>query len=41
MLGSKRVGHGTNSYFFPVLFDMMKEQDVVLEVNPISKQSWR
>lgn len=41
MLGSKRIGHGTNSYFFPVLFDQMREQGVVLEVNPISNQILR
>jgi adenosine deaminase CECR1 len=41
LLGSKRVGHGFNSYFFPVLFGMMKERGTVLEVNPISNQVLR
>ena len=41
LLGSRRVGHGFNSYYFPVLFDIMKENDVALEVNPISNQVLR
>ncbi|GMI12835.1 hypothetical protein TrVE_jg968 [Triparma verrucosa] len=41
MLGSKRIGHGINSYFFPALFDQMREQGIVLEVNPISNQVLR
>lgn len=41
LLGSKRVGHGFNSYYFPILFDKMRENHVVLEVNPISNQVLR
>ena len=41
MLGSKRIGHGVNSYFFPVLFDEMKANNAVLEVNPLSNQILR
>jgi len=41
LLGSRRVGHGFNSYYFPVLFDQMKENDITLEVNPISNQVLR
>lgn len=41
LLGSKRVGHGFNSYFFPVLFEQMRQNNVVLEVNPISNQVLR
>ena len=41
MLGSRRIGHGVNSYFFPVLFEEMKERDTVLEVNPLSNQILR
>jgi len=41
MLGSKRIGHGTNLYFFPVLYDLIKEQGTVIEVNPLSNQILR
>jgi len=41
MLGSKRIGHGTNLYFFPVLYDAIREQGIAIEVNPLSNQILR
>lgn len=40
-LGTKRVGHGLNLFRFPVLVDIMKKQNVALEVCPISNQLLR
>ena len=41
LLGSKRIGHGFNSYYFPVLYEMMRERNIALEINPISNQVLR
>ena len=41
LLNSTRIGHGTNLYFYPYLFDIIKEQGTTLEVNPISNQVLR
>lgn len=40
-LGTKRVGHGLNLFRFPSLVDIMKEQNVAMEVCPISNQLLR
>jgi adenosine deaminase CECR1 len=40
-LGSRRIGHGTNLYFFPFLFDQIRDEGITLEVNPISNQVLR
>ena len=41
MLGSKRIGHGFNLYYFPLLMEMIKEREIVIEVNPISNNVLR
>lgn len=41
MLGCKRIGHGTNLYYFPVLYNAIKEKGTVIEVNPLSNQILR
>lgn len=38
LLKSKRVGHGLNLYRFPALMDKFIEEDIPLEVSPISNQ---
>lgn len=38
LLNSRRIGHGINLFRFPVLFDKIKEQDIALEVCPLSNQ---
>ncbi len=39
LLGAKRVGHGFNLYHFPSLMDKYIENDICLEVCPISNQT--
>ncbi|MEQ9301742.1 MAG: hypothetical protein RIF33_24390 [Cyclobacteriaceae bacterium] len=38
LLGSKRIGHGLNLELFPSLIEQVIEQDICLEVSPISNQ---
>lgn len=38
LLKSKRVGHGLNLYHFPALMEKFIEEDIPLEVSPISNQ---
>ena len=38
MLGSKRIGHGFNLFRYPELMDIIKKDNVCIEVNPISNQ---
>lgn len=38
LLNSKRFGHGLNLLKFPYLFDLIKKNDICIEVNPISNQ---
>ncbi|UZR93632.1 hypothetical protein [Chondrinema litorale] len=38
ILSSKRIGHGFNLFRFPTLQKMIKEQQVCIEVNPLSNQ---
>jgi len=41
MLDSRRIGHGFNLYYFPVLFPIIKERNIAIEVNPISNNVLR
>ncbi len=41
LLGSKRVGHGLNLYRYPSLLDLFIEDDICLEVCPISNNTLR
>lgn len=38
LVGAKRIGHGLNLYLFPTLQDRLIQQDIALEVCPISNQ---
>ena len=38
LLGSKRIGHGFNLFRYPILMNMVKKQNICIEVNPISNQ---
>jgi adenosine deaminase CECR1 len=38
LLDSKRIGHGFNLNFYPVLQEMVKHQDICLEICPLSNQ---
>ncbi len=38
LLDSKRIGHGFNLNFYPVLQEMIKEQNICLEICPLSNQ---
>lgn len=38
LLGSKRIGHGFNLYYFPYLEKIVKERNICIEVCPISNQ---
>lgn len=38
LLDSKRIGHGFNLNFYPVLQEMIKAQDICIEVCPLSNQ---
>lgn len=38
ILKSKRIGHGFNLFRFPILQKMAKENDICIEVNPLSNQ---
>ncbi len=38
LLDSKRIGHGFNLNFYPVLQEMIKQQDICLEICPLSNQ---
>ncbi len=38
LLNSKRIGHGFNLNFFPILQEMIKAQDICIEVCPLSNQ---
>ena len=38
LLGSKRIGHGFNLMNFPKLVDLVIENDICIEVNPLSNQ---
>lgn len=35
---SKRIGHGINLFKHPVLYKLVKEQNICIEVNPLSNQ---
>ncbi|KAH8920328.1 Metallo-dependent hydrolase [Atractiella rhizophila] len=41
LLGSKRIGHGTSLVKHPVLMQMVKDKDILLEVCPISNEVLR
>ena len=41
MLGCKRIGHGFNAYYYPLVREELKRQNIALEVNPISNQILR
>jgi len=41
LLGSKRVGHGFNTFYFPLVKELMKIQGTCIEVCPISNQILR
>lgn len=38
LLGSKRIGHGFNLFRFPQLMERVKEQQICLEISPLSNQ---
>ncbi len=38
LLRSKRIGHGFNLMYFPTLVDLVKEQELCIEVSPLSNQ---
>jgi len=38
LLGTKRIGHGFNTFFFPYIRDELIRKDIALEVCPISNQ---
>lgn len=40
-LGTKRIGHGINLYNFPTLLKKIREEDICLEICPISNQMLR
>ncbi|MBQ6360410.1 MAG: hypothetical protein IJJ25_04625 [Lachnospiraceae bacterium] len=41
LLGAKRIGHGMNLYRFPDLMDLIREDDICLEICPVSNQTLR
>ena len=38
LLGSQRIGHGFNLFRFPHLMDLVREQKIAMEINPLSNQ---
>lgn len=38
ILECKRIGHGYNLFRFPILQELVKENDICIEVNPLSNQ---
>ncbi len=38
LLGSKRIGHGFNLFRYPKLMEIVKKENICIEVNPISNQ---
>jgi len=38
LLGSKRIGHGFNLFRYPQLMEMVKKENICIEINPISNQ---
>ena len=38
LLGSKRIGHGFNLFRYPQLMELVKKENICIEVNPISNQ---
>ena len=38
LLGTKRIGHGINLFRFPILFDIIKQKGIALEISPLSNQ---
>lgn len=40
-LGTRRIGHGINLYNFPTLLKKIREEDICLEICPISNQMLR
>ncbi len=41
LLGTKRIGHGMNLYRFPAVMESIKQDDIALEICPISNQLLR
>ena len=38
LLGTKRIGHGFNLFRFPHLLELVKQQNICMEINPLSNQ---
>jgi len=38
LLGTKRIGHGFNLFRFPHLMDLVRDENICVEVNPLSNQ---
>jgi len=38
LLGTKRIGHGFNLFRYPQLLELVKQQNICMEINPLSNQ---